>query len=109
MKYSNRLSDFISDKPIKEEHILSNNGKRLFRSLKSLGERSIKGRDINKCIFEVVYKNGIETLRMLIEGRHALSISNQIAKSMVNMSELEFVDVVKTKKGAKVVLRPIGG
>jgi hypothetical protein len=103
----NRLSDFIIDKPVKEEHVLSYKGKRLFRALKSLGERSIKGRDVDKYIFEVVYKNGVETLRMLIEGRHALSISNQIAKGLSNMDELEFVDVVKTKKGAKIVLRSI--
>lgn len=109
-KYSNKLSEFIDDKQlvVKEEYVLSGNEKRIFRALKSTGERAIKGRDIDKYIFEVVYKSGRATLRMLLEGRHALSIGNHVAKCFTDMNELEFVDVMRTKKGAKVVLRPIG-
>jgi hypothetical protein len=110
-KYFNDLSKFIDNKSliVKEEQVLSNNEKRLFRALKSMGERATKGRDIDRYIFEVVHKGGRVTLRMLLEGRHALSIGNHVAKRFVNMNELEFVDVIRTKKGAKVVLRPIGG
>jgi hypothetical protein len=106
-KYLNDLSRFISDRKITEEEFLSNDERRLFRSLKSMGERATKGRDIDRYIFEVVYKGGRSTLRMILEGRHSMSIGNHVAKRFRDMDELEFVDVIKTKNGAKVVLRPV--
>ena len=108
-KLSQQLSQFISDRPISEEDKLSVDEKRIFRSLKAMGERAIKGREIRNCLFEVRFQGETATLRMVMEGRHSMSVGKQVARRFSDNGELKFVDVVRTKRGAKVVLCPICG
>lgn len=106
-KYSDQLSQFISKKENIEQE-LSFRDRRIFRSLKLMGERATKGREVENHIFEVVNKSGRTTLRMMIEGRSAMAVAHHVAKRFADMDELEFAEVVRTKKGAKVVLRTKG-
>lgn len=84
--------------------VLSLSEERVFRSLKTQGERATKGREIEKCAFEVRTKHGV-SLMMLMEGRHAMSVANQVSRMFESTRELEFAKVVRTKRGAYVVLR----
>ena len=107
-----RLSEFLDDRPerpVKAEEQLTAAARGLFRSLKTMGERAIKGREIEHCLFEVRFKGGRATLRMMMEGRHSMSIAHQVVRRFQEHRELEFVNAVKTKRGAKVVLRPVFG
>ena len=107
-----RLSEFLDDRPgrpVRAEEQLTKAERGLFRSLKTMGERAIKGREIERCLFEVRFKGGRATFRMMMEGRHSMSIAHQVVRRFQEHRELEFVNAVKTKKGAKVVLRPVFG
>ena len=106
-KLSEQLQSFLVELPVAEDHHLSSSEKALYRSLKAMGERATKGREVNECSFDVQFKGDTVTLLMIMEGRHAMSVGHQVARRYENHSELKFADVVKTKKGAKVVLRPV--
>lgn len=105
-KYSDRLQSFLVKKKITDDYCPSPSENKIFRSLKVMGERATKGRDISECSFDVQRRGGTVTIRMILEGRHSMSVGHQVARKFEELGELEFVDVVKTKKGAKVVLRP---
>ena len=104
-----RLSEFLSDRPVRTEEQLTLVERNLFRSLKMVGERATRGRNVDKCSFDVRFRDNMTTLRMVMEGRHAMSIAHQIVRRFQERRELEFAKAVKTKKGAKVVLRPVYG
>jgi len=106
-KLSERLSEFISDpKFLDASNNLSRKERRIYRSLQSMGERAIKGRDITSYLYETRMRGEEVNLLMLLEGRHAMSVGNQVKRIFEGHSELEFVSVVETKRGAKVILKP---
>ena len=106
MRLSEQLQQFISDTPQKKERILTPSERAIFRALKVMGERATKGREISKCLFEVRSIRGRTVLVMLLEGRHAMSVGHHVEKRFMEHNELEFVSVVESKRGAKVVLGP---
>ena len=73
--------------------------------MKTQGERATKGREIARTTFEAKVKSGVSFL-MIMEGRHAMSVGSQVARRFDGLVEVESVEVVKTRKGACVVLRP---
>lgn len=109
MKVSERLKSFLSENTAKKstDLVLSEAGKHLLRSLKSAGERATKGRDIDAHYFDSsINEDASETIRMLMEGRHSMSIGRQLVKRFEGMDGIESVEVMQTKRGAKVVIRP---
>jgi len=103
---TNQLQDFIADAPNPERRkILSATEERLFRSMKTQGERATKGREIGKTVFESKVKAGVSFL-MIMEGRHAMSVGAQVARRFNGARDVDSVEVVKTKNGACVILRP---
>lgn len=104
-----RLSEFIVDRPVRTEEQLTEVEHGLYRSLKTMGERAVAMRNIDNYLFDVSFKGGNVTLRMVMEGRHSMSVAHQVARRFEGHRELKFANVVKTKKGAKVILRPWNG
>ncbi len=104
---ANQLREFVSDVPNVARPTLTPLDERLFRSLKTTGERATKGRLISKCVFESRHNKGL-ALYMLMEGRHAMSVARQVVRRFEDMNELEFAEAMKTKTGACVILRPKG-
>jgi hypothetical protein len=105
-RLSERLKKFIPDTPQNRERILTPLERSVFRALKVMGERATKGREISRCLFEVRSIRGRTVLVMLLEGRHAMSVGHHVEKRFMEHNELEFVSLVESKRGAKVVLRP---
>jgi hypothetical protein len=101
---STKLQEFISDVKSSEKIDLTEAEERLFRSLKTQGERATKGRLISRCVFEAKAKRGT-ALMMIMEGRHSMSVGRQVARRFEEDDELKFVEVVKTRSGAYVILR----
>jgi hypothetical protein len=109
MKVSDRLKSFLDENTAKKntDLVLSESGKHLLRALKSAGERATKGRDIDSHYFDSnICEDSTETIRMLMEGRHSMSIGRQLVKRFEGMEGIESVEVLQTKRGAKVVIRP---
>jgi hypothetical protein len=104
-KHARRLEQIISDVQPRSEVILSPLQERVFRMLKTTGERAVKGREISSTIFEAKGKATGVALLLVMEGRHAMSVGHQVARRFEDMRELEFVKVKKTGGGALVVLR----
>ncbi len=105
----NQLREFASDVPGAQRPVeLSVSEERIFRSLKTTGERATKGRLISRCVFEAKDKGSGASLMMIMEGRHSMSVGRQVARRFEEMNEINFADVVRTKSGAYVILRPRG-
>lgn len=104
---TNKLHDFLVDAPdaAPRRRDLSAMEERLFRSMKTQGERSTKGREVTNTVFEAKTKAGVSFL-MIMEGRHSMSVGGQVARRFDGTKGVESVEVVKTKKGACVILRP---
>lgn len=106
MKLSERLSEFLSEKEEVQNESLTHDERAIFRSLKAAGERATKGREIDEFLFEVKIRGDQPTFQMLIEGRHAMLVGRQVKKRFLEHNDLRFVDLLRTKKGVKVVLVP---
>lgn len=104
-RHVRQLEQLISDVQPRSEANLSQLQERLFRALKTTGERATKGREVTKTVFEAKTKATGVALLMIMEGRHAMSVGHQVARRFEEMSELEFAKVKKTRSGALVVLR----
>lgn len=104
-KHVRQLEELISDVHPRKDVVLSQSQERLFRALKTIGERATKGREVNKTIFEAKAKTTGIALVMLMEGRHSMSVGHQVVRRFDDMDELEFAKVKKTPSGAMVVLR----
>jgi hypothetical protein len=103
---TNQLHDFIAGAPDPQRRRdLTVAEERLFRSMKTQGERATKGREVSRAVFEVKTKSGVSFL-MIMEGRHSMSVGSQVARRFEGSGGVEDVEVVKTKKGACVILRP---
>ncbi len=81
---------------------------RLYRSLRTQGERATKGRSISRCVFESHPGEEGARLVMIMEGRYSVSVGNQIVRRFAGMPEVGSVIVKRTDAGAKVVLRLVG-
>jgi len=104
-RHVRQLEQFISDVKPRSEVVLSQLQERIFRALKTTGERATKGREVTKAMFEAKAKSNGIALMMIMEGRHAMSVGHQVARRFNEMDELEFAKVKKTRSGALVVLR----
>jgi len=105
-KLTNQLHDFIVDAPDpKRRRDLTVAEERLFRSMKTTGERATKGREVSNTVFEAKTKSGVSFL-MIMEGRHSMSVGGQVVRRFEGAADIESVEIVKTKKGACVILRP---
>lgn len=108
MGLANQLHDFIASVPRKKNKtrpILSAFEERIYRSLKTHGEKSVKGRKVTKVVFEATDRRGLSFL-MIMEGRHSMSVGTQVARRFIGANGIGDVDVVKTKNGACVIIRP---
>jgi len=106
-KLTDQLQNFIADvQPLESQRVLSVAESRIFRSMKTQGERAIKGREVGKTIFEVKKKPNVAFL-MIMEGRHSMSVGAQIVRRFSSTAGVDSAEVVKTKKGACVILRPV--
>lgn len=108
MRVSDRLKSFLDENTAKKntDSVLSEAGKHLLRSLKSAGERATKGRDIDNHFFDSsICEDSTETIRMLMEGRHSMSVGRQLVKRFEGVEGIDSVEVLQTKRGAKVVIR----
>ena len=103
-RHVRQLERIISSVEPRDEVVLSPVQERIFRSLKTTGERATKGRLVSKTIFEAKDKDGTAML-MIMEGRHAMSVARQVARRFEQSRELKFADAIKTRHGAYVILR----
>ena len=102
-KLSTKLKEFIADAPVKVHHReLTTEEKRLFRSLKTQGERATKGRQISECLFES-RSYGRLKLMMVMECRHSMSVGTQIVNRFGMIDEVERAKLLRTKTGSKYV------
>jgi hypothetical protein len=105
-KYIEQLHDVITEAPSKKiKHKLTILEDRIFRSLRMHGERSTKGLDITKALFEVKRRDDVVFL-MILEGRQSVFVGNQMVKKFGNMEGVSSANLIKTKKGACVVIKP---
>lgn len=105
MKLSKRLEKFIDDTTVKNKLVLTKEENRTYQLLKTLGERVIKGREIRMCDFE--YRRSKDDgvlLEMVMEGRHSMSVGRQLLKILSERSEIDFVQLNETKRGASVLI-----
>lgn len=103
-KLSTELGKIISGAPSPaRQRKLTVEECKIFRSLKTQGERSTKGRMISECKFESKATGRLK-LMMVMEGRHAMSVGTQVAKRFEQMALVESANLIKTKNGASVVL-----
>jgi len=101
-RYKDRLGGIIegaNDAPMRLGRI----GSRVYRSLKTRGERATKGRQIESCRFEAKVKRGV-SLMMLLEGRHSMSVGSQVARGFETMDGVDTVEVNRTNHGAVVTI-----
>jgi len=104
-RHVRQLEKIISDVEPHVNVVLSPAQDRIFRALKTTGERATKGREVTKTVFESKDKGSGVALLMIMEGRHAMSVGHQVARRFQESDELEFAKVKKTNSGALVVLR----
>lgn len=103
---ANKLQNFIDESGSSQaSRVLTQSEQRLFRSLKTQGERATKGRLISRCMFEAKNKSGGMAFVMLMEGRHSMSVGKQVASRFEQMEGISLSEVVRTKKGAFVIMR----
>jgi hypothetical protein len=108
MRITDKLKTFLDENAKAKKDVgLSESDKSIFRALNSAGERAVKGRDIDFHSFDsLITEDSQATLRMFLEGRHSMSVGHQLVKRFDGVDGIDKVDVVPTKRGAKVVIRP---
>ncbi len=84
---------------------LTKTEEKIFRSLRTQGERAIKGRSISRCIFEAHAGEDGALLMMAVEGRYSLSVGNQIVRRFAGMPEVGSVVAKRTDTGARIIIR----
>lgn len=78
---------------------------RLLRSLRTQGERAVRGRLVTRHAFEARQRPGGVALVMEIEGRHAMSVAQQLAKRFSLVEDVGNAEVTRTERGAQLALR----
>jgi hypothetical protein len=107
MNSSDRLRALLDDlPPAPRRVVLSEADERLLRSLRTQGERAVRGRLVTRYRFEAVARPGGVALAMRIEGRHAMSVAQQLAKRFSMVEDVGSAEVTRTERGAVLELRP---
>ena len=107
MNSNDRLRALIDDLPGQARRlVLSESDGRLLRSLRTQGERAVRGRLVTRYVFEAVARPGGTTLVMRVEGRHSMSVAQQLAKRFSMVEDVGSVEVTRTERGAVLELRP---
>ena len=78
---------------------------RLLRSLRTQGERAVRGRLVTRHAFEARQRPGGVALVMEIEGRHAMAVAQQLAKRFGMVEDVGSAEVTRTERGAQLALR----
>jgi len=78
---------------------------RLLRSLRTQGERFISGRLITRHRYEARRRPGGVDLVMEMEGRHSMSVAQQLANQFTMVEDVGSAEVTRTSRGAVVALR----
>ena len=82
---------------------------RLMRSLRTQGERAVRGRIVTRHRFEARQRPGGVALCMEIEGRHAMAVAQQLAKRFGVVEDVRSAEVTRTKRGALLALQTRDG
>ena len=98
------MEDFISEVPVRHKNVLTKEESRVFKYLKTQGERATKGRMIDRCVFEAKQK-GRTSLLMIMEGKHSMSVGRQIARRFESVVGVDSSEMIETKNGACVIIR----
>ena len=107
MNSNDRLRELIDDLPGKARRlVLSEADERMMRSLRTQGERAVRGRLVTRYVFEAVARPGGTTIVMRIEGRHSMSVAQQLAKRFSMVEDVGSSEVTRTTHGAVLELRP---
>lgn len=86
--------------------VLSEAADRLLRSLRTQGERAVRGRLVTRYTFEARQRSNGIALVMEAEGRHAMAVAQQLAKRFGMVEDVGSAEVTRTAHGAVLVLRP---
>jgi hypothetical protein len=107
MNSSDRLRALLDDlPPAPRRVVLSEADERIMRSLRTQGERAVRGRLVTRYRFEAVERPRGISLVMRIEGRHAMSVAQQLAKRFGMAEDIGNAEVTRTERGAVLELRP---
>jgi hypothetical protein len=107
MNSGDRLRALLDDLPSGGRRpVLSEADARLLRSLRTQGERAVRGRLVTRYAFDALARPGGTSLAMRIEGRHAMSVAQQLAKRFSMVEDVESAEVTRTERGAVLELRP---
>lgn len=107
MNSNDRLRALLDDLPgVAPRLVLTEAAQRLMRSLKTQGERAVRGRLVTQYVFEAVQRPGGVSITMRIEGRHAMSVAQQLAKRFAMGEDMGSAEVTRTERGAVLELRP---
>lgn len=100
-----RLRTLLEELPSAAPLLTEQEG-RLLRSLRTQGERAVRGRIVTRHRFEARQRPGGVALVMEIEGRHAMAVAQQLAKRFGMVEDVDSAEVTRTDRGALLALRP---
>lgn len=109
MRIAEELRTFLHKNVSHNDNVqmYDDDARKVFRALKSFGERAVKGREISKHSFSL----GINTFddlvcaKMQLTGKHAVSVGYNVSKAFADHPNVERVEVIRTKNGAKVLIK----
>lgn len=105
-RMNERLRAIVEELPGSPLPVLTETEKHLLRSLRTQGERAIRGRIVTRYVFEARKRpHGID-LVMEIVGRHSMAVAQQLAKRFTLVEDVESAEVTRTDRGAILALRP---
>jgi len=101
-----RLQSIVEELPGSPLPVLTETERHLLRSLRTQGERAIRGRIVTRHAFEARRRPHGTDLVMEIEGRHAMAVAQQLAKRFSLVEDVGSAEVTRTDRGAILSLRP---
>ena len=99
-----RLRSILEALPANPAPVLSDRDQRVLRSLRTQGERAVRGRIVTRHRFEARQRPGGVVLVMEVEGRHAMSVAQQLAKRFGIVEDVASAEVTRTERGAQLAL-----
>ena len=105
MRTADRLRAILDEFPDASVPVLEDSELQIFRTLRTQGERAVKGRLISRHRFEVRRRPMGTDLVMEIEGRHAMAVAQQLAKRFQIVEDVGSVEITRTKHGVVFALR----
>lgn len=88
--------------------VLESHEERLLRSLRTQGERAVRGRLVYRYVFEARQRTNGVVIVMEADGRHAMSVAQHLAKRFGMVEDVVSVEVTRTACGAVLSLLPRG-